>query len=80
MIRVYLALQEFIDGRIAFRRWSPDTEKLIGGVYQKQDIRSFRWFLEQSWNFTKFPIWSENYPYEMNQESMAKVEPFEIIK
>lgn len=41
--RIYLALQVFADGRVMFRRWSPDAEVVPGGQYQRQNIDAFRW-------------------------------------
>jgi hypothetical protein len=44
-VNIYLALQVFSDGRVMFRRWSPDcqTVHIPGGTFQKQTIEAFRW-------------------------------------
>lgn len=76
MIRVYLVLQEFEDGRVMFRRVSPDIDGVPpGGAFQKQSLDAFRWFLEQAWNFPEFPIW----PFELPLDSIEFIPPFEVI-
>ena len=80
MIRVYLALQEFKDGRVMFRRWSLDTDKLPGGLYQKQDVAAFRWFMSQSWNFEFFPLWHDDFMALTTEEDMRNVVPFEVLE
>lgn len=75
MIRIYLALQEFDDGRVMFRRWSPDSETIPGGHFQKQTLQAFQWLMEQSWNFPDFPQW----PHEFTHEDVEKVAPFEVL-
>jgi len=44
-MRIYLALQQFVDGRVMFRRWSPDCEGVPpGGAFQKQTPEAVAWF------------------------------------
>lgn len=80
MIRVYLALQDFKDGRVMFRRWSLDTDQLPGWLYQKQDVASFRWLLSQAWNFEFFPLWHEDFKSVTTEADMRNVVPFEVLR
>lgn len=80
MMRIYLALQQYADGRVAFRRWSLDPGPIPGGHFQQQNMDAYSWFLEQAWNFKRFPFWTEDYPGFQTEETMANVEPFELIR
>jgi hypothetical protein len=52
-IRIFLALQEFADGRVMFRRYSPDVEgHLPGGTFQRQTIQAFGWL-----HYAGMPLW-----------------------
>jgi len=50
-ICIFLALQEFEDGRVMFRRYAFDGETGLevqppGGAFQKQTISAFKWLHE----------------------------------
>ena len=64
-MRVYLALQQFVDGRVMFRRWSPDCEGVPpGGAFQKQTPEAVAWF-----NHALYP------------DAVSEIiEPFEVLK
>jgi len=63
-MRIYLALQQFVDGRVMFRRWSPDCEGVPpGGAFQKQTPEAVAWF-----NRALDP-----------SETSEFIEPFEVI-
>ncbi len=64
-MRIYLALQQFVDGRVMFRRWSPDCEGVPpGGAYQKQTPEAVAWF-----NRVLYP-----------DATRPGIDPFEVIE
>ena len=69
MKKIYLTLQVFKDGRVMFRRWSPDAEAGTppGGLYQTQTLDAFQWL-----HFAGMPVWPEI-------PSLEHVQPFEVI-
>jgi hypothetical protein len=68
-MRIYLALQVFKDGRIMFRRWTPDNASGApsGGAFQAQTLDAFQWL-----HCAGMPVWPEI-------ANIEHTDPFEVL-
>ena len=82
-VRIYLALQKIEDGRVQFRRWSPDMPGVpVGGVFAKQTMEAHLWMQRMVYRCARDIIkpvvnWEE--PLPVSDSFIAKVPPFEIL-
>ena len=83
-IRIYLALQEMVDGRVQFRRWSPDMPGVpAGGLNEKQTKEAHLWIQRMVWVCAKNDIkpmvmWEE--PMSVLDSFFKMVRPFDIVE
>lgn len=77
MIRVYLAEQVIADGRVQYRRWSPDCDGIppYGGAFQAQTDSAHEWMQEQLERYGSVPTW----PIRLLNNGVDLPEPFEVI-
>lgn len=83
-VRIYIALQEFANGEVNFRKWSPDCPRnLPGGPYQKQTIDAHLWIQRMVFRCAKEGIspvvrWAD--PLSVSDEFLRKIPPFDVMK
>ena len=83
-IRIYLALQEMVDGRVQFRRWSPDMPGVpAGGLNAKQTMAAHLWMQRMVYRCAKDGVtpavkWEE--PMCVSEWFFLKVPPFEVAE
>lgn len=83
-VRIYLALQEMVDGRVQFRRWSPDMPGVpAGGLNEKQTLQAHLWVQRMVWVCAKNDIkpmvtWEE--PMSVSDAFFRMVRPFDIVE
>lgn len=77
MIRVYLAEQVIADGRVQYRRWSPDCDGVPpGGAFQAQTDSARAWMQQQIDRYGFAPTW----PILLLNNGVDLPEPFEIFQ
>lgn len=83
-VRIYLALQEFANGEVNFRKWSPDCPRnLPGGPYQKQSMDAHLWVQRMVYRCAKEGVppvlkWEE--PLQVTDDFLKKVPPFQVTQ
>lgn len=83
-VRIYLALQEMVDGRVQFRRWSPDMPGVpVGGLNTKQTLDAHLWIQRMVYRCAKDVIkpavqWEE--PMIVPDVFFTRVPPFEVLE
>ena len=73
MVRIFLAEQTLADGRIFYRRWSPDRrpgENLPGGPYAKKTAEADNWLHRAG-----RPLW-----HYAGGQLVPKIKPFEAAR
>lgn len=85
-VRIYLALQEIADGRVQFRRWSPDIPYLPNGDGQnaRQTIDAHLWIQRMVYKCAKEGItppvkWVDGRP-TITDDFLQKIRPFEVVE
>lgn len=79
-ICIFLALQEFEDGRVMFRRFAFDGEtgadvlQPPGGAFQKQTLSAFKWLHEAG-----LPV-ARDGSVRATTKPPFETEPFEVIQ
>lgn len=83
-VRVFLALQEFSNGEVNFRRWSPDCPRNIpGGPYEKQTIDAHLWLQRMVFRcardgLTPIVKWQET--IHATDDFLKTVPPFSVLE
>lgn len=83
-VRIYLTLQEFANGEVNFRKWSPDCPRnLPGGHYQKQTIDAHLWIQRMVFRCARdglTPVVKWNDPLKFTDDFLKKIPPFEVLQ
>jgi len=82
-IRIYLALQEIENGKVNFRKWSPDCPRnLPGGPFQQQSIGAHLWIQRMVFRCARdgvLPVVKWDDPLKFTDDFLKKIPPFEVV-